>query len=121
MKKIVFLIIILLTTGCYGKLGDFSILSNKDIALEDIAKFEKGPFVTGEDSSDIIVFIPIGVSEIRTALNNALASIPGAVALVNASISYGFWYIPYIYGKDYYIVEGQVLIDPQKKDADNKE
>jgi len=39
--------------------------------------------------------------------------VPGAVALVDVVLRSQFFYIPYVYGKNAFIVEGSVLIDPK--------
>jgi hypothetical protein len=45
-------------------------------------------------------------------MDNAIESVPGAVALLDGVLNHNFWYIPYIYGQESYDVEGTPLIDP---------
>ena len=59
----------------------------------------------------IIIIIPTGVPNAKQALDRAIESIPGAVALVDGVLTNKYWYIPYIYGQSSYIVEGTPLID----------
>ena len=51
-----------------------------------------------------------GVAE--EALDKAIESTPGAVGLVDGVITHYSWYIPYIYGENWYEVDGTPLIDP---------
>ena len=37
---------------------------------------------------------------------------PGAVALLDGVLTQNFWYIPYVFGKSAFLVEGTPLIDP---------
>jgi hypothetical protein len=69
--------------------------------------------VIGEDSAAIIIIIPTGTPHAKEALDRAIESVPGAVALLDGVISQKFFYIPYIYGKSTIIVEGTALIDPK--------
>ena len=45
---------------------------------------------------------------------------PGAVALIDAVLRERFFYIPYVYGQQAYIVEGSVLIDPKLADVNDE-
>ncbi len=49
----------------------------------------------------------------KEAVDRAMESVPGAVALVDGVLSSRVWYIPYVYGQESYIVEGTPLIDPR--------
>lgn len=118
MKKFS-LIIILLTsiilTGCISREGTFSFISTRNIDWSRVAEYQRSnERVEGEDQADIIIFIPTKSDiTIADAVDQALAKVPGAVALVDAVVSSRMFYIPYIYGQMAYIVEGSVLIDPK--------
>ncbi len=116
MKKTVILLLfaVIILAGCTTRMVDFTIISTKNVDLSRAAEFESGKSrITGEDMAHIIVFIPTGQINIKEAIDNALESVPGAVALLDGVISSKFFYIPYIYGQQSYIVEGTALIDPQ--------
>ena len=49
----------------------------------------------------------------KEAIDRAIESVPGAVALVDGVVTYSYFYIPYIYGQETYVVEGTPLIDPK--------
>jgi hypothetical protein len=44
-------------------------------------------------------------------LPKAIESVPGAIALVDGVITAHSWYIPIIYGRSWYVVEGTPLIN----------
>lgn len=115
MKKIlVVLILFFAATGCSQRLIDFTIISSKNMDLSQAASFQRGQSrVKGEDAKHIIIFIPTGVPNAKEALDRAIESVPGAVALVDGVITSHWWYIPYIYGKSWYVVEGTPLINSQ--------
>lgn len=60
-----------------------------------------------------IVVVPTGTISFKSAIDRALESIPGCVALLDGIIYTKTWYIPYIYGRETAIVEGTPLIDPK--------
>ena len=68
--------------------------------------------IKGEDKAHIIIFIPTGNPNVKEAVDKAIESMPGCVALLDGVIDYKWFYIPYIYGQSAYIVEGTPLIDP---------
>lgn len=109
----IFLLLFVLT-GCAQRLVDFTILSTKNIDLTRAATFERGAVrVEGKDEISIIIIIPTGVPNVKEAVDRAIESVPGAVALVDGVVSYRSFYIPYIFGQESYVVEGTPLIDPK--------
>jgi len=96
------------------RMVDFTILSTKNVDLARVATFEKGDSrVEGKDTAHIIIFIPTGVPNVKESVDRAIESVPGAVALVDGVITSHFFYIPYIYGQQTFVVEGTPLIDPK--------
>ena len=110
------LIAILFTLqGCTNRVTDFTIISSKNVDLSQIAKYQRGDErVTGEDIAHIIIFIPTGIPNLKEAIDRAIESVPGAVALVDGVVYMTNFYIPFIYGQNKYTVEGSPLIDPLK-------
>ena len=101
-----------LLSGCTNRLIDFTVISSKNIEWNRANEYRRaGKRVVGEDMKQIIIIIPTGVPNAKQALDRAIESIPGAVALVDGVLTSKFWYIPYIYGQSRYIVEGTPLID----------
>jgi hypothetical protein len=106
------LLCVIILSGCVTRLGDFTLISTKNIDLTRGASFTRAQSrVTGEDSVAIIIFIPTGVPNMKTAIDKAIESVPGAVALLDGVLSYKSFYL-LLFGQYGYIVEGTPLIDP---------
>ncbi|MGX2041213.1 hypothetical protein ACWJKU_13935 [Methylocaldum sp. MU1018] len=119
MKKTILLILsATLLSGCATRLADFTMMSSKNIDLSRGANFKRGASrVTGDDTKHIIIFIPTGQPNVKAAMDKAIESVPGAVALLDGTITQKAWYIPYIYGQSSFVVEGTPLIDPAIEQA----
>ena len=117
MKKITILlftlILPLLFSNCTRRLVDFTIISTKNIDLSKGATFVRGKNrVEGKDMVHWIIIIPTGKPNIKEAVDKAIESTPGCIALLDGVLYNTFWWIPYIYGQQYFLVEGTPLIDP---------
>lgn len=100
--------------GCATRIVDFTVISTKNIDWSKADKFKKAQKrCDGEDLIHWIIFIPTGVPNVKSAIDKAIESVPGAVALVDGVVTSKFWWIPYIYGQQSYIVEGTPLISPE--------
>ncbi|QZE15504.1 hypothetical protein K4L44_06640 [Halosquirtibacter laminarini] len=114
--SLMLLFIITLFSSCTQRLLDFTMISSKNIDLTHGADFQRGPKrVDGADKIHYIICFPTGVVNIKEALDRAIESTPGCVALLDGVIYCKYWYIPLIYGQYKAIVEGTPLIDPQIK------
>lgn len=119
MKSRAFLLVpmavgVALLTGCATRLVDFTVISSKNIEWSRASEYRRASQRTeGVDMVHIIIFIPTGVPNAKEAMDRAIESVPGAVALVDGVITSKFWYIPYVYGQQSYVVEGTPLIDPK--------
>lgn len=118
MRKIIVVFVLfasIVFTSCVSRLGSFTVLSTKNIDWSRAAEYKRdNRKVDGENARHIIIFIPTkGNITIEDAVDQALEKVPGAVALVDVVLRSKFFYIPYIYGKQAFIVEGSVLIDPK--------
>lgn len=116
LKKIklsIVVVAVISLTGCTNRYLDFTLISTKNVDFSKSSNFTKGKSrVTGEDMAHIIIFIPTKQIHPKEAIDRAIESIPGCVALLDGVIRTNFWYIPYIYGQTRVIVEGTPLIDP---------
>ena len=101
----------LLITGCTHRIGDFTVVSSKNIDMTHVADFKRGATrVKGEDSVPIILAVPAGFPNMKTALDRAIEKTPGAVALTDAVITQkAFSFI--LFGQSGFEVEGTPLID----------
>lgn len=115
MKKLVLgAALALAMSGCTTRLVDFTIISSKNIDLSRGAEFKRSKErVNGEDMAHIIIIIPTGMPNAKEAMDRAIESVPGAVALLDGVITQEFFWFPYIYGYSKFIVEGTPLIDPK--------
>jgi hypothetical protein len=110
----VFIIFLCVATlsGCVTRLGDFTLISTKNVDLTKGATFKRAQSrVSGEDIAAMIIFIPTGTPNMKTAIDRAIESVPGAVALLDAVLSSKGFYI-ILFGQFGYVVEGTPLIDP---------
>ena len=106
-------IVALIFSSCSHRVLDFTLISTKNVDLSNGASFERGKQrVEGEDLVHWIIFIPTGTVSIKEAVDRAIETTPGCVALVDGVIYTKFWWIPYIYGQQSATIEGTPLIDP---------
>jgi len=118
MKKIKFSLIALSLTAfilssCSHRVLDFTLISSKNVDLTKGASFVRGKSrVEGKDMVHWIIIIPTGSVNIKEAVDRAIESTPGCVALLDGVIYTKFWWIPYIYGQQSATIEGLPLIDP---------
>lgn len=111
-KLLVLTMIFSLLFGCTQRMVDFTIISTKNVDLSRAETFQRGKMrIKGEDVAHMILYFPIGTPNIKQAIDKALQSIPGAVALVDGVVYYKSWWA-ILYGQLIYIVEGTPLIDP---------
>lgn len=115
MKKINTLLVITALTAlssCTTRLTDFTVISTKNINLNQSGKYRKGSTrVKGEDKKRIICIIPTGTPSAKEAVDKAIESVPNGVALVDGVLTHKWFYIPYIYGELSYVAEGDILIE----------
>jgi hypothetical protein len=114
--KLNFLVLSILVTmlsSCSHRVLDFTLISSKNVDLSKGATFVRGKNrVEGKDMVHWIIIIPTGTVNIKEALDRAIESTPGCVALLDGVIYTKFWWIPYIYGQQSATIEGTPLIDP---------
>ena len=113
MKKIIILSLTgLILTGCSQQLFNFTLVSTKSFELEKLSTLKKSTEkVVGEDKASLIIFIPTRTIKIDQAITNTIDAIPGCIALMDGVVYSKFWWIPYIYGEDKFVIEATPLID----------
>ncbi|MCK9397661.1 MAG: hypothetical protein M0Q44_18985 [Methylobacter sp.] len=113
MNKTLLIISILLLSGCSQRIIDFTAISSKNIDLSRGADFKRAPArVKGEDRKQVFIIFPTGFPSAKEAMDKAIESVPGAVALLDGVVTTHSWYFPGIYGQNWIEVEGTPLIDP---------
>lgn len=99
--------------GCttVTRIGDFTIVSSKNIDLTRGADFKRGTNrVKGEDIVLITGFNVPATPNMKTAIDRAIEYVPGAVALMDGVISQKTINYPF-YSKMGFVVEGTPLVD----------
>ncbi len=115
-----FILLACLLAGCSQRIVDFTAISTKNIDWSKAASFERSKNrVEGTDKVHWIVVLPTGRPHMKEAIDRALENTPGSVALLDGVVKTRFWYIPYVYGRQYITVEGTPLIDPSLVDGDS--
>lgn len=113
LKFVLLVIVAIVFSSCTHRVFDFTLISSKNVDLSKGATFEKGKQrVEGIDLAHWIIVFPTGSVNIKEALDKAIESTPGCVALLDGVVFSKFWWIPYIYGQQSIIIEGTPLIDP---------
>ena len=106
MIRHICLLSLIILTGCSTRLGDFTLLSTRNVDLDgDYVLVERN--VKGADVIPIVILFPIGTPNLENAIDDALKSVGGDL-MIDAVLKYNYWYIPYIYGVQRYSVEGDV-------------
>ena len=106
MKKLLIVLLAAACCGCVSRVADLTLCSTKNVDLKVPHPVDVGRRVTGETRTYIVVVFPFGEESIKEAIDRAIESAPGAVALSNATIDRGVWYIPWIYGEVWIRAEG---------------
>ena len=116
MKKLALAILAASTiTGCVQRIGDFTVASTKNMDVKDHTyRISTGNRVVGIDKAHIILFFPTGVPNMKEAMDAAIEKAPGAVGLSDVTIKIGNFYIPLIYGEQWYEIEGTPILEGTK-------
>ncbi|MGH7949515.1 MAG: hypothetical protein ACREQF_09845 [Candidatus Binataceae bacterium] len=97
-------------SGCYRRLGYFTVISTKDLAATHASA---GPRVTGEDCTQAIFVVPIGSLNptVEGATADALRKVPGAYMLTDVKVTYEPL-ITFAYNRFCVRVEGSAVAQP---------
>ncbi len=102
--------------GCTKRLGQFTAASSQNVRnLEYDLSSDTKVKAKGESCIRHFIIIPIGSSDdrIQRAMDDAIGNghkkgLDGDL-LVNVRMDWNHWYIPFIYGEDCVIVEGDLV------------
>lgn len=94
-------------TGCTVRVADMTVGSTKNYDINS-GPFIKGPRVTGEDLYPVFIF-PLGIPNVKTAMDNAIQSEKCAVGLTDLVISQ--LNHSFLVGQIGFRVEGDLIID----------
>lgn len=107
MARFLLLIGVLFASGCSERLGDFTVLSTKNVDLSNFnTQTDKGlDRVRGEDTAHIVCVWPNKVPSFKEAVDIALEE-NDSYMLSDAVLKYEWFYIPLIYGQEKFVAEG---------------
>jgi len=111
VKFILLFVVLVSAQGCSTRHGDYTVLSNKMISLEnfELEKADRVKHIVGEEKQHIIIFIPVGGEPtLDGAIDDMFKKSDGDV-VTDAVVESWQWYIPYIYGQRGWRVTGDVV------------
>lgn len=120
MKRFAFLAgAVLMLAGmssCSHRLTDFTVISTKNVPLgNEAASLQKAnQRVKGIDRTHSILFIPLGMPNMKEAIDKAIEKYPGAIGLVDGVVKSKGWSV-LLYGQSSYVVEGTPLYEADAK------
>ncbi|KFD19704.1 hypothetical protein GTPT_1635 [Tatumella ptyseos ATCC 33301] len=117
MKKMFALAVVgvALLSGCSARVADLTIGSTKNYDINS-NHFIKGARVTGEDSAPVVIF-PLGIPNVKTAIDNAIEKDKCSVALSDLVVTQ--YNHSFLFGKFGFIVEGNQVIDRSQPGCEN--
>lgn len=116
LSFIVLALCIVVLAGCSTRIGDFTLISTKNVEIG--GKFKKVDRYTAEDSKAMILSIPLGIPSLKTAVDRCIEQGKGYF-LTDAVLESSFWWV-ILFGEQKYTVIGDVwtkadmsdLVDP---------
>lgn len=96
-------------SGCTARVGNFTLISTKNVDLSDASIDTKhGKRITEDDCAPVVLIFPIGRPDLKEAVDNALEEGRGNLMVDQVSY-YRSWYIPLIFGLRCMVAEGTVV------------
>lgn len=115
MKKIVSLLAVVLSfgclTGCVQRVTDFTVISSKNFDLSRGSQYVMSDKRAEGTDTKAIILIPLGVPNAKEALDNAIQSVPGCIALSDGVLESEFF--SFFFGYIQYRAKGTCIIDPK--------
>lgn len=125
MKKIQFLaaglFLLIGISSCSHRLTDFTVISTKNVPLGNkAASLQKADErVKGVDKAHTVLFLPLGIPNMKEAIDKAIAQYPGAIGLADGVVKCNNWHI-LLYGQNSYIVEGTPIYESNENQDENE-
>jgi hypothetical protein len=109
-NRFIFALFIFILPSCTFNHGNFTVLSNKIVDTQhfNLGQSTRKRKVQGKDISHTIIFFPTKIPKLSEALNNAFEK-SDTDLMTDVNISRTWWYIPYIYGQEAWIVTGDAI------------
>jgi hypothetical protein len=102
--------------GCSQRIGDFTLISTKNVDIGGKYKKIDGRF-SGDDSRGVFLGIPLGTPNLKTAVDNCIESGKGDL-ITNAVLDGSYWSV-IIWGEQKYTVTGDVWVKASMSDLMN--
>lgn len=108
MKKLFVIMACLWLSACSYHMADLSIVSNKNVNLEnvDLDRLPQVKNVSGKDTAFVIGLIPLGTPHIQDAINDAMTRGDGDLMIDTSVYMRTFWFFV---GMNQYEVKGTVI------------
>ena len=116
MKKFLLVIcsfsLLLIISSCSHRITDFTVISTKNVPLgQKAASLQKANRrVKGVDKSHMVFWIPLGMPNMKEAIDKAIEQYPGAIGLVDGVVKSKGWNV-ILYGQSSYVVEGTPIYE----------
>jgi len=110
--KLIPIAVAVLATSCTTRLTDFTLISGKNIDIAAASSLKRtNTRVSGTDVGHFILGIPVKFPNMKTAMDNAVEQVPGAVALVDGVVyQQNYMIVPILYSQSNYKIEGTPLV-----------
>jgi hypothetical protein len=109
-------IVIASFVGCSQRIGDFTLISTKNVDIGGKYKQVEGRF-SGDDSRGVFLGIPLGTPNLKTAVDNCIQAGKGDL-ITNAVLDGSYWSV-IIWGEQKYTVTGDVWVKASMSDLLN--
>lgn len=100
------------TASCSNRIGDWTVASTKNMDLKHIQGYttQYNARTKGECRHHYIILFRTGLPDLKEPLDRAIEKNgPNCVGLANVTMTNKWWYIPFLYGQDIYIAEGDPI------------
>ncbi|WP_241609716.1 hypothetical protein [Rosenbergiella australiborealis] len=117
MKKMLALAVlsVAVLSGCSSRVADLTIASTKNYNINS-NHFVKGARVTGDDSAPVVIF-PLGIPNVKTAIDRAIEKNKCSVALSDLVVTQ--YNHSFLFGRFGFLVEGTEIIDRSQPGCEN--
>lgn len=99
----------LVQPACTHRIADLTFASTKIVDMNDPKGFTTtvNARVKGRDTRHFVIFFPVNGFSPKEAMDRAIEKNGSScIGLTNMKLEYGWWYIPYIYGQEWFEVTG---------------
>ncbi|HYM21382.1 MAG TPA: hypothetical protein VEW28_10330 [Candidatus Kapabacteria bacterium] len=103
--------------GCTTRIGDFTVISTKNCDVAAGGKYIKKGSFEGDDMALMIIVIPTGFPNLKTAVDKCIEAGDGDL-ITNAVLSSKFWWAVLV-GSSGYEVKGDVWRSASRSDIEN--